>query len=387
MADLKSKQNLLEHSEKQGGSTVNRALQNELANILSKDRSFDLSSWLVNTPSLYSINRAKAIDFSLRKAKAATEQHEGSGDAPNPSPPSMLSKKLHSIQDLEVIRPLDASVLIWAEGAGLRSFPRETDQKLHDLIARYEVIDNMPGSVVVGLSPSIALKVCPRSRIGYLDTYEYIIKHVPQIPVASLLGVLTTENLAYTFMQRMHGVALDKLWSRLNMAEKEAIRQQLIEPFKLLRAIPKPFSGFAFGTGHPPRCIDVRRYVRESTEQVTTESEFNRFLVKMDPTRSSPLLDLGFRSLREDHEIVMTHGDLHPRNIMVSRQGDESIKLEAILDWEASGWYPAYWEYVKTLHTICAAEKTLDWCLSLPTEAIGFWGAEYAIDRLIDRFF
>ena len=108
----------------------------------------------------------------------------------------------------------------------------------------------------------------------------------------------------------------------------------------------------------------------------------------MDPSRSSPLLDVGFRPLREDHEIVMTHGDLHPRNIMVSRQeGDESIKLEAILDWEASGWFPADWEYVKALHTICAADKTLDWCLCLPTEAIGVWGAEYAIDRLIDRFF
>lgn len=37
--------------------------------------------------------------------------------------------------------------------------------------------------------------------------------------------------------------------------------------------------------------------------------------------------------LREDHEVVMAHGDLHPRNIMVSpNEGHESFKVEAFLD-------------------------------------------------------
>ena len=387
MADPKSKHNPREQSEKQGGLTVNRTLQNELANFLSKDPSIDLSSWLEKKQALYSTNRAQAIDFSFRMAVA---QNDGSGNALiKPFSRSVLSRKLHSIQTLEVIRPLDASVVTWAEGAGLRSFPEQvTDHELHDITARCDVIDTQPGSVIVGLTPFIALKVCSRSRIRYLDTYEYIVKHAPRIPVATLLGVLATDRLAYTFMQRVHGVALDKLWSGLNPTEKYAIQQQLIEPFKLLRAVPRPSSGFALGTGCPPCCIDFRRHIRESTEPITTESDFNRFLTKLDAPRSSPLLDMAFSSLREDHEIVMTHGDLHPRNIMVSRDGgDESIKVEAILDWETSGWYPAYWEYVKALHTICAARKTLDWCLFLPTEAIGAWGAEYALDSLIDRFF
>ncbi|PMB65546.1 hypothetical protein BM221_008904 [Beauveria bassiana] len=37
---------------------------------------------------------------------------------------------------------------------------------------------------------------------------------------------------------------------------------------------------------------------------------------------------------------VFTHGDLNPFNIMV-RDGN----IEAIIDWEFSGWYPRYWEY------------------------------------------
>lgn len=285
MADSKLKHNLLENSEKQGGLTMNRILKNEFMNILSKDPTLDLSSWLKEKEVLYSTNRAKAIDFSLRKAAAKNEE---SGEASKALKRSILTKEVHSIQSLEVTRPLDASVLTWAEGAGLRSFPQQVmNNELNDIIAEYDVIDAQPSSLIVGLTPLIALKVGSRSSIRYLETFEYIVKHAPNIPVATLLGVLTTDGLAYTFMQRVHGVSLDKLWSSLGPAEKGGIQQQLIEPFKLLRAIPRPSGDFAFGTGCPPCCIDLRRHVRESTERITTESDFNRFLTKVDSSRSS----------------------------------------------------------------------------------------------------
>ena len=44
------------------------------------------------------------------------------------------------------------------------------------------------------------------------------------------------------------------------------------------------------------------------------------------------------------NEIVFTHGDLDPRNILV-----EDGHVSGIFDWEQSGWYPKYWEYVKTM--------------------------------------
>ncbi|KAI9755127.1 MAG: hypothetical protein M4579_004393 [Chaenotheca gracillima] len=39
---------------------------------------------------------------------------------------------------------------------------------------------------------------------------------------------------------------------------------------------------------------------------------------------------------------VFTHSDMAPRNIMI----DEDHRITGILDWEAAGWYPDYWEYV-----------------------------------------
>ena len=41
------------------------------------------------------------------------------------------------------------------------------------------------------------------------------------------------------------------------------------------------------------------------------------------------------------HDIKFTHGDFMPHNILVLKDG----RISALLDWEASGWLPSYWEY------------------------------------------
>lgn len=50
----------------------------------------------------------------------------------------------------------------------------------------------------------------------------------------------------------------------------------------------------------------------------------------------------GFIRALPPGEVLLTHNDLHPRNVTV-RDG----KVAAILDWELAGFYPEYWEYVK----------------------------------------
>lgn len=46
----------------------------------------------------------------------------------------------------------------------------------------------------------------------------------------------------------------------------------------------------------------------------------------------------------EGHDIVLTHNDFAPRNILV-----QGSKVVAIVDWEFSGYYSEYWEYNKAL--------------------------------------
>ncbi|KAF5675301.1 phosphotransferase family [Fusarium denticulatum] len=56
------------------------------------------------------------------------------------------------------------------------------------------------------------------------------------------------------------------------------------------------------------------------------------------------------KMLPDDCDIQFTHADLNPVNIMVSK--DSPCHVLAILDWEQSGWYPAYWEFCKAELTI-----------------------------------
>jgi aminoglycoside phosphotransferase (APT) family kinase protein len=73
------------------------------------------------------------------------------------------------------------------------------------------------------------------------------------------------------------------------------------------------------------------------------EEMFNQFLLsslfKSTPEAIRQALSL---HLRTDHRIVLTHGDLTPRNIIV-----QDCKIAGLIDWEDAGWYPEYWEYVK----------------------------------------
>ena len=99
--------------------------------------------------------------------------------------------------------------------------------------------------------------------------------------------------------------------------------------------------------------VDSRR-MRVQGGPFGSEREFNTFL-RSDIVSAAPSI---FRTMIEEsmgtkHEIVLTHGDLNPRNILV-----KDGKIVALLDWEDAGWYPEYGEFVKFFS---ALNRDLDW--------------------------
>ncbi|KAF1739124.1 hypothetical protein CRV24_001056 [Beauveria bassiana] len=56
---------------------------------------------------------------------------------------------------------------------------------------------------------------------------------------------------------------------------------------------------------------------------------------------------------RRGHKIVFTHADLNPRNIIVNQVKDATGTLHwevsGIVDWEAAGYYPEYWDCTKSM--------------------------------------
>ncbi|RAH70030.1 uncharacterized protein BO66DRAFT_438735 [Aspergillus aculeatinus CBS 121060] len=78
--------------------------------------------------------------------------------------------------------------------------------------------------------------------------------------------------------------------------------------------------------------------------EVEVETQFNTFILEDLVKLPEVLQHYAKHVLTDNHEIVFTHGDFAPRNILV--EGD---RVTAVLDWEDAGWYPEYWEYIKAM--------------------------------------
>lgn len=119
------------------------------------------------------------------------------------------------------------------------------------------------------------------------------------------------------------------------------LRQALTE----LRSLPPPSSGEVSGPNGSPfvymRCSDrrvfqpfksIRAFHDMLLAEVSCESRMPRLLQLASPVYDKP------------HKLCFSHCDLHKTNIIFSEEG----RLAAIIDWEAAGWFPEYWECTMT---------------------------------------
>lgn len=123
---------------------------------------------------------------------------------------------------------------------------------------------------------------------------------------------------------------------------------------------------------------------RTSPLCMENETQFNEFLLSGNAQPGmEPYVEFIRPMLRENHRSVLTHGDLHPRNILAIKDGRE-IRVTGLIDWEVGGVYPEYWEFVKSLNTVRPI-RSGDWPFYLPLKGIGRYVEEYAIDCLVDN--
>jgi len=78
--------------------------------------------------------------------------------------------------------------------------------------------------------------------------------------------------------------------------------------------------------------------------------------------------------LRSDHDIVLTHGDLHDINIM-ARPG---VGVVAIVDWELAGYYPEYHELIKPL-------RAPDWRSGFDEQLFSIFPKRYDAEFVVDQ--
>ncbi|KAL3263274.1 hypothetical protein ABHI18_001968 [Aspergillus niger] len=152
------------------------------------------------------------------------------------------------------------------------------------------------------------------------------------IPVPSVVEDWEEPNGHYFVLtKRIPGVPLSSLWPRMKMDDKERIAKQTADYLMQLRE--------GHGIPHGPLASDDDLWaeLEVALEHVPVET---RQRLRQRMPSAAPY--------------TFTHGNLTSANIMV-----ENGSLTGILDWEASGYFPVWWEF--TCAGIGLGEEDRDW--------------------------
>ncbi|KAI3323382.1 kinase-like protein [Xylariaceae sp. AK1471] len=199
-------------------------------------------------------------------------------------------------------------------------------------------------------------------RLAEAETMKFVRSNT-SIPVPEVYNAYTDEESGHTriIMEFIEGIELKEAWDTYSAEEKELVVAQLQGYMEELRQFKGSFIGAIDGSWCDDHFFDGDR---GGYGPFKDEDEFNAGIVKaLKQGKSRVHVDVTcdiFLETMKGHEIVLTHNDFAPRNILV--QGSNVI---AILDWELAGYYPEYWEYCKAMrrpewNSGWIRERTLD---------------------------
>lgn len=198
------------------------------------------------------------------------------------------------------------------------------------------------------------------------QTMQFIEKQT-DIPVPHA----TSDGQNAIVMDYVDGCNLEECWPNMSHEGKRCIAEQMRSILQQLRGL----KGDYIGAVNRGPAVDARKSTRIGGP-FDSEHDFNKFLLD-NMISSTPLLFFESlqQTMRKDHELLFSHGDLNLHNIIV-RDG----RIVALLDWECAGWYPEYWEFVK----FCAASlHEREWHELGQT----FFPATYPDDLIKDQFY
>ncbi|CAL5872515.1 uncharacterized protein PFLUO_LOCUS6779 [Penicillium psychrofluorescens] len=245
--------------------------------------------------------------------------------------------------------------------------------------------ENPVRGVVVKCSEEIVAKVILGDQ-DYTEytSMEFLAEWAPDIPVPKAHGLIAFGPFRVIFMSYIPDITLAKVWPSLSHKGKLFIQEQLEEIFRLLRSI-RQYDGKALGGVCGEGAKELRVDECALFKGITTATEFSDLQFSARHHGSNTYVSL-LRSLLEDdltHGSVFTHGDVRAANVMVKQDPCDNnyYIITGIIDWEDSGFYPAYYECTALTRTLSLTKED-DWYLYLPQSISP---SNFPIRWLVDR--
>ncbi|KAJ5081959.1 Aminoglycoside phosphotransferase [Penicillium argentinense] len=182
------------------------------------------------------------------------------------------------------------------------------------------------------------------------------------VPVPEIYGWREDGNEVFIYMEYLHAQTLEQAWDVMEPAERVSVCSELRTIFDNLRQLEQGPEDRFIGNIVRSSLYDRAIHVESMSEAGPFNSvqEFHDWFTFLHrrpmPNPYSVPIEPFRHDLPDDCPIKFTHGDLHRSNILITQS--RPYHIVAIIDWEQSGWLPAYWEARKAQFT---ADRNEDW--------------------------
>ncbi|EPQ56142.1 kinase-like protein [Gloeophyllum trabeum ATCC 11539] len=214
------------------------------------------------------------------------------------------------------------------------------------------------------------------------------------IPVPRLRKYVLHESELWIFMEYIEGRTLEEAWDTLGITMKLWVAWTLRGYIRQLRLIPIPtprVPGPTDGSGKPLRCkghffpeigagpfasyADLSAwYTRRADRAVRLDYEWSKYRGK------TPSLSHSSLHFDDSEPLVLTHGDISLRNIILGKDGRLWL-----IDWGWAGVYPQWLEYGSMMmYTERSGLKPRLWFWLVPFMA-GWYRSQYRFLRALDH--
>ncbi|KAK2871593.1 hypothetical protein FQN49_003025 [Arthroderma sp. PD_2] len=200
-----------------------------------------------------------------------------------------------------------------------------------------------------------------------------MVEQSTHIPAPRTIDVVETPKFSYLLMTCVPGRPIGP---QLNTMTDEQIEQAVTDLkgyVSELRHLQRDTSEFLICNSQGGGILDWRIPDSQREElRFKTEADFNKYLTDpfWEEIRRSAAKSHDIR-----HDIVFTHGDLNPRNILA-----ENGRITGIVDWENAGWFPEYWEYTKAHYTV---RSLMRWLVDVIDTAFTGYRDELVVENML----
>lgn len=162
------------------------------------------------------------------------------------------------------------------------------------------------------------------------------IRQQTSIPVPMVHFCFQDGRISYLVMDRVKGRSLVTCLSEIPDRQLKNVVSQLACFIQQLRKLGSSKTMGSWPSGPYDNVLFDPPPLREFHDK----QEFQAYWIyRLGTLMGLPEIPSALREIGEEHDIILAHGDLAPRNIMV-----DDGEITGIIDWDTLGWYPDFWE-------------------------------------------